>query len=272
MSNVKPTSSGKPAKKTKVALHRCWLLKIPQEIHERWSNQTEGAVLGQIKVSAGVKPGEQKLELKWNQEAEAYNMLTRVEKPYQGAQAATPGADNQLKSLIFNGTPVNAVALDSGAVERGVHNLFGYVERTVDVRPRLTTRYQRNVKQKMQASIKEKHGIKIKEQKMAARGGRQYMASKYVREVTKKRELRVKAPRDEVRGLIFLAFQTRAYLPFSHLLKVTRQPEKYLKQMVREVCDYHNSGEFARSFSLKPEYVISGDATSSSSAQKQPPQ
>jgi transcription initiation factor TFIIF subunit beta len=53
--------------------------------------------------------------------------------------------------------------------------------------------------------------------------------------------------------LIFKYFQQRDYWNIKDLNEYTRQPIVYLKEVLNEVCLYHNSGPNKGLYELKPE-------------------
>jgi TFIIF, beta subunit HTH domain/TFIIF, beta subunit N-terminus len=72
------------------------------------------------------------------------------------------------------------------------------------------------------------------------------------REVIKDRRYQLSRP--EVQEKLHSFFQKRPYGSFKDLQSATNQPTTYLKQILKGMCDYHQTGEYQFKYSLKQDY------------------
>lgn len=57
--------------------------------------------------------------------------------------------------------------------------------------------------------------------------------------------------KDQVQNMLFNAFEKHQFYNIKDLVKITRQPVAYLKEVLKEVCDYNIKN---RVWELKKEY------------------
>ncbi|MCL4152289.1 UNVERIFIED_CONTAM: hypothetical protein GTU68_036381, partial [Idotea baltica] len=59
---------------------------------------------------------------------------------------------------------------------------------------------------------------------------------------------------EKVQEMLFAAFEKHQYYNIKDLQKVTRQPITYLKEILKEMCDYNMKNPHKNMWELKPEY------------------
>uniref|UniRef100_M4BT53 Uncharacterized protein n=1 Tax=Hyaloperonospora arabidopsidis (strain Emoy2) TaxID=559515 RepID=M4BT53_HYAAE len=62
------------------------------------------------------------------------------------------------------------------------------------------------------------------------------------------------ADEDELKNLVFHHFEEREYWPLKELNFHCRQPESFLKEVLKEICIYHRKGPNKSCYELKPQY------------------
>lgn len=65
---------------------------------------------------------------------------------------------------------------------------------------------------------------------------------------------RVRDDRDAVLEMLFAAFEKHQYYNIKDLVKITRQPITYLKDILKDVCMYNLKNPHRNMWELKPEY------------------
>lgn len=60
--------------------------------------------------------------------------------------------------------------------------------------------------------------------------------------------------KDAVLEMLFAAFEKHQYYNIKDLVKITRQPITYLKEILKEVCNYNLKNPHKNMWELKPEY------------------
>ncbi|RXG70116.1 General transcription factor IIF subunit 2 [Armadillidium vulgare] len=60
--------------------------------------------------------------------------------------------------------------------------------------------------------------------------------------------------REKVQEMLFAAFEKHQYYNIKDLEKITAQPITYLKEILKEMCDYNLKNPHKNMWELKPEY------------------
>ena len=71
-----------------------------------------------------------------------------------------------------------------------------------------------------------------------------------------------RSSREEVYSMLFKAFEKHQYYNVKDLVNITQQPVSYLKEIMREICNYCMKPPYKSMWELKPEYrhyASSGD-------------
>ncbi|KAJ8670841.1 hypothetical protein QAD02_002100 [Eretmocerus hayati] len=65
---------------------------------------------------------------------------------------------------------------------------------------------------------------------------------------------KIRDDKDVVLDMLFAAFEKHQYYNIKDLVKITRQPVVYLKEILNEVCNYNLKNPHRNMWELKPEY------------------
>ena len=60
--------------------------------------------------------------------------------------------------------------------------------------------------------------------------------------------------KDKVMGMLFAAFEKHQYYNLKDLVEITKQPVTYLKEILKELCNYNLKNPHKNTWELKPEY------------------
>ncbi|MES1903444.1 MAG: General transcription factor IIF subunit 2, partial [Paramarteilia canceri] len=63
-----------------------------------------------------------------------------------------------------------------------------------------------------------------------------------------------RAERDAVYKMLFEAFEKHQYYNIKDLVNITQQPVTYLKEIMKEICNYCIKSPYKSMWELKPEY------------------
>eukprot|EP01083_Nonionella_stella_P041714 112991_1 len=76
----------------------------------------------------------------------------------------------------------------------------------------------------------------------------------------KRREVRYRMDEQELQNLICRTFDRQRYYKLPDLVKLTNQPQNYLKEVLAKICDYHREGDHRFMYSLKKSMWLHTDA------------
>lgn len=74
------------------------------------------------------------------------------------------------------------------------------------------------------------------------------------RQMKKAEGKKARDDKEIVLNMLFSAFEKHQYYNIKDLVKITRQPIGYLKEILKEVCDYSNKNPHKNMWELKKEY------------------
>jgi len=222
-----------------------WLVKVPQYIADPWMQAEYGTELGTVSLinkGANVSPEvemtlrPQALKIKEadkvpldfnckysNQIANEIKIFSENVEGRIGLEGLVHiKVDCAAKDPMLLGKLINARATQTRKLE--THDLKVFEEQEVDTYA------------SKQASIKNKlTGIEEKDKR-------------------KKGEKRERLPKHQLESLIFEAFYSSPMLTLAQLDKMVQQPVSYLKEVLSEMCVYHQSGKSRLHYELKDEF------------------
>ncbi|KAI0671342.1 transcription initiation factor IIF, beta subunit-domain-containing protein [Trametes maxima] len=244
-------------------LGKVWLVKIPRHLMERWSAiDEEGVHLANIRIyhhaesSLGRRPR---------------IVLTLPPDP------AHPGEPDEYEMDMVNHDVENQIVIAEREKEPGTGSrarttiLTGSVKHECNMRPTMTERYRRQLKERNRAAnaprrttkrIEDAHPGGRGEINMLTSGAKNHAGFNLVKTKPKPQkgqfERMARMPRDQLLDELFRAFQERERWPIRVLRERTQQPEAYLKEVLSEIAFLHRSGEFNGSWELMANYKGEG--------------
>tara|TARA_Y100001958_G_scaffold154555_1_gene143708 strand:+ start:1367 stop:1717 length:351 start_codon:yes stop_codon:yes gene_type:complete len=80
--------------------------------------------------------------------------------------------------------------------------------------------------------------------------------NKFIKKEKKKKNTtkKVRGNKREVQNTLFNLFENHKYWKLSDLVEKTQQPQRYLKKILEEICDYEKYGEHAEHWVIKEEW------------------
>ncbi|EIW57170.1 uncharacterized protein TRAVEDRAFT_168775 [Trametes versicolor FP-101664 SS1] len=244
-------------------LGKVWLVKIPRHLMERWSAiDEEGVHLASIRIyhqaesSLGRRPR---------------IVLTLPPDPKH------PEEPDEYEMDMVNHDVENQIVIAEREKEPGTASrarttiLTGSVKHECNMRPTLTERYRRQLKERNRAAnapkrttmrIEDAHPGGRGEINMLTSGAKNHAGFNLVKAKPKPQkgqfERMARMPRDQLLDELFRAFQERERWSIKVLRERTQQPEAYLKEVLSEIAFLHRSGEFNGSWELLANYKGEG--------------
>ncbi|DAZ97085.1 TPA: hypothetical protein N0F65_001269 [Lagenidium giganteum] len=222
-----------------------YLAKIPTALGASWKNIKESELmLGSIKLEKGSIGGRRKGMLTVNPST-LEDETTPTE--YRVEIGSTP-----LKLKVFSQDGSGRMA-----IEGTVTNTCTLIAQRNDQYSKLCK--QRLIKSMVKTRIVQpledlprvkKARIQFTIEKAEAEAEEETSDAKFNDRVDKK----VKMSKDELKNLVFHHFEEREFWPLKELNYHCRQPESFLKEVLKEICVYHRKGPNKSCYELKPQY------------------
>jgi hypothetical protein len=234
-----------------------YLLKLPSQILEEWNNIKEpGEILGHLDFAKGSTSSSSS-----STSSSGDKWRLRLDSRFSGAEKYAVCDVNERdmarmasRTLVFSGSSNRD--LREGKFEGEITKVFTVTparrvaafSSTMTKRARLKKKQRRTIMKLSAGSLaQERHADRL-----SALKRKREMPGRPEKKARK--ELRVKKAKDEVQEMILQAFKTHQYYSAKQLQAKTGQPMVYLKEILRDLCDRHDSGEHKHQYSLKELY------------------
>lgn len=225
---------------------RIWLVKIPKYMRQKWAeNPGTSTEVGKLKIQK--IPGKL-AQVKFSC-GEQY--LNDAEVPREHQFILHPVKEMTLG--VFSHMP--ASGSDGTITEVEKLYLEGHVIEKFECHP-IVDRYYLN--QKKAAVIKAaqpNRKVGFIDRPVNTYKPKTVHAHNIATEERKKLEgKKARDDKDRVMEVLYSAFEKHQYYNIKDLQKLTRQPITYLKEILKEVCDYNVKNPHKNTWELKPEY------------------
>ncbi|XP_003737600.1 general transcription factor IIF subunit 2 [Galendromus occidentalis] len=222
-----------------------WLVKVPKYIAEKWKKAAPLSEAGRIKISRQPN-GTNDITFKLSNVAEEEKIPTDHKFVISNIQQQSLAVYSQPKAVNEDGIECGQgkICLEGSIVQKGECRPIGNDIHYMDLKRRKI----------MEASQPKRAAIGLERVvqnfKPVARHVHQV---EY--EARKKNEgKKARGDRDQVLEMLFAAFEKHQYYNIKDLERITKQPAPFLKELLKEVCNYNVKNPHRNMWELKPEY------------------
>ncbi|XP_028170229.1 general transcription factor IIF subunit 2 [Ostrinia nubilalis] len=227
-----------------------WLVKVPKYIANKWDKAPGNIEVGKLKITrkTGNKPQVQ-LSL-----SEAVLCLKDP-----GEQSIPKdhrlGVSNETRQSL--GVFSHAVPSNTDSVVPESEKLYmeGRIVQKLECKP-----YANNTYYKLKSESIRKASMpqrQVQQLDRIVQTFKPVAVHKHDLEYQERKKAEGKKARDDkdaVLNMLFAAFEKHQYYNIKDLQKITRQPIVYLKEILKEVCNYNLKNPHKNTWELKPEY------------------
>ncbi|ORX54747.1 transcription initiation factor IIF, beta subunit [Piromyces finnis] len=226
---------------------KVWLVKVPKFLFDKWSSVTEeGIDYGKLKIknSSNTKSG--------------IDVTLELDDRFSQDLPKNYKLQFTNYSPKFGVIPTNEYIFTDNGKGAGV-SIEGVVHNEATISPIVDEYYKRIMNSRTEAATKHKRQTQIltvenekRAHRLTSYNGNSFAAqSKHKKTVQEKRE---RLPRDEVRRILFEAYEKYDNYNFKGLMEITNQPQSYLKEILAEIAVLNKRGPAVGTWQLKPEY------------------
>ncbi|KAG1714101.1 General transcription factor IIF subunit 2 [Nymphon striatum] len=241
----------------KDAPRKVWLVKVPKYIHTRWQKAPKSMNAGKLRISK-LPNGKPDVTFSLSEEMMSIkdsNDITNIPKEHKfvitNIAKQTLAAFSELQGTIGKGNK-NGQESKEGTI--GV-KLEGQVIQRAECKPVVDAKYMQ---------LKKDHILKacqplrtVKKIDGVVNNFKPISNHQFIIESDKKKKETGKKSRDakdKVMDMLFSAFEKHQYYNIRDLEQITRQPLPYLKEILKEICNYNVKNPHKNMWELKPEY------------------
>ncbi|ODN05413.1 General transcription factor IIF subunit 2 [Orchesella cincta] len=249
-STASSSQSGHSSSKVDLSLvnRGIWLVKVPKYLAERWARIPGNVEAGKLKIyksnSGGGKP---KVTLSLSE-------ATICAK--EAGDDDIPKEHDLIATAVTNQTMV-AFDVESGAQDEDPEKLsvLGKVHQKLECRPVYDTNYMQLKKTAIHKASQPTR--QVKQLDRVVQSYKPVSDHKNNKEYEERKKAEGKKARDDkekVLEMLFSAFEKHQYYNVKDLVRITNQPVGYLKEVLKEVCNYCVKNPHKNMWELKPEY------------------
>ncbi|KAJ1523775.1 hypothetical protein ONE63_001608 [Megalurothrips usitatus] len=226
-----------------------WLVKVPKYISQKWEKSAGNVEVGKLRISKSA-----------GQKAAVTLALSDNLVAQDGGQSTIPKdhrltvqiVERQTLGVFSHSSPSN---LDAVVPDSEKLCLEGKIQQKLECRPYADKGYMR-----LKAETFRKAAQPVRQIQQLDRVVHNFKPvsnHKHNIEYEERKKAEGKKARDDkdaVLEMMFAAFEKHQYYNIKDLVRITRQPVTYLKEILKEVCDYNIKNPHKNMWELKPEY------------------
>ncbi|XP_011642249.1 general transcription factor IIF subunit 2 isoform X1 [Pogonomyrmex barbatus] len=248
-----------------------WLVKVPKYIANKWEKAPGNIEVGKLKITkhpgqkaeVSLKLSEAVLALKEPGEGEIPKQhrldVTTVTRQMLGVFSHVARKFNEISKFnTFSAILIDFTATaSSDAIIPETEKLFmeGRIVQKLECRPYADNCYMKlKLESIKRASVPQRQ---VQQLDRVVQNFKPVSDHKHNIEYAEKKKAEGKKMRDDkdaVLDMLFAAFEKHQYYNIRDLVKITRQPIVYLKEILNEVCNYNLKNPHRNMWELKPEY------------------
>ena len=232
-----------------------WLVKVPKYIAERWESGGGGKDVGKLKI---VKRPHQKPDVSFTMDEKLTGAMPN-DSEIEQKTAITKNHNFVVSSLASQSLAVFSVSAGEPGKDGGPPpdklTLEGKVVQRAECRPINDKTYMTLKKDSIKRAIEPQRKTLSLKAPVVAYKPKSNHASNLAYDNKKKMEgKKSRDDKEHVMEMLFALFEKHQYYKINDLVKATRQPVTYLKQILNEVCDYNVKNPHKNMWELKEEY------------------
>ncbi|XP_035722868.1 general transcription factor IIF subunit 2-like [Vespa mandarinia] len=228
-----------------------WLVKVPKYIANKWEKAPGNIEVGKLKITKN--PGQKaEVSLRLSEAVLALKEPGEEDIPKQHRLDVTT-VTRQMLGVFSHVTP--SVTSDSIVPESEKLYMEGRIVQKLECRPYADNCYMKlKLESIKKASVPQRQ---VQQLDRVVHNFKPVSDHKHNIQYAEKKKAEGKKMRDNkdaVLDMLFAAFEKHQYYNIRDLVKITRQPIVYLKEILNEVCNYNLKNPHRNMWELKPEY------------------
>lgn len=225
-----------------------WLVKVPKYLAKSWEGVPGNSELGKLFIPT--QPGDKKpIKFIANQSLVKSNGDTL---PSEHVMTLQPTSHQRM--VVLSRSKDDKISFDGDVKQKG------------EVKPNADSAYMKLKSLSIKEAAKPKRLTQIINEEVASykpRGAAQLALEAEQRKKKEEARKTIREDKEVVQGRLFKAFEKQQYFNIKDLVRLTAQSTPYLKEILKEICNYCSSGAHKNMWELKPEYRHYKSASSS---------
>uniref|UniRef100_A0A2C9LS11 General transcription factor IIF subunit 2 n=1 Tax=Biomphalaria glabrata TaxID=6526 RepID=A0A2C9LS11_BIOGL len=242
-----------------------WLVKVPKYLSEQWKTCANGTEVGKLRISkprVSSKPDIVFTSFDVSKKAGPVLDSNGLIMPTTSTLPKKPtmvGSKNH-KFIVTNVGNQNLVVMSQLKTEIPGKDTYterisveGKVVQRAECHPIVDDQYKQLKKDQVQAQNTPQRQVKLLTTIVQSYKPVNDHISNEERK-TKKVEKRSRVEKEKVMDVLFNAFEKHQFYNVKDLVGITKQPVPYLKEILKEICNYNMTAPHKNMWELKPEF------------------
>ncbi|XP_058835015.1 general transcription factor IIF subunit 2 [Topomyia yanbarensis] len=229
-----------------------WLVKVPKYMANKWEKAPGNIEVGKLKISKQVG---QKAQVSLTLSDAVINIDPTDEIPRDHRLDVSVVTKQTLGVFSHSVPTVSGTNREDAVPEPEKLFMEGRIVQKLECRPYADNCY---MKMKLESIRKASQPARqVKSLEKIVHNFKPVSDHKHNIEDKERKKAEGKKSRDDknaVLDMLFNAFEKHQYYNIKDLVKITRQPISYLKEILKEVCDYNMKNPHKNMWELKKEY------------------
>ncbi|KAK9883549.1 hypothetical protein WA026_001729 [Henosepilachna vigintioctopunctata] len=227
-----------------------WLVKLPKYVAERWQKAGSGSEVGKMRIQ--MIPG-QKSQV-------SLTLSSAITNMHEDGQESIPKDFSLNVSTVTQQTlgvfsHVMPGSYDSGVPEIEKLYMEGKITQKVECIPHADDRYMRlKMESIRKAAIPKRQTIQLDTIVQMFKPVSDHKNNIEYMQRKKAEGKKARDDSDKVMDMLFAAFEKHQYYNIKDLVRITKQPVTYLKEIMKDLCRYNLKNPHRNMWELKPEY------------------
>lgn len=236
-----------------------WLVKVPKYLSEKWKKAPGSCEVGKLKITRSrISSSKPEIPEVLFTLSEA---LSRPDVTAGSSEVTQMGVPREHKFVLNGIGNQNLVVLsqtptpdsDLGSTEK--LSIEGKVTQRAECRPVANDTYMKLKRQQLEINNRPPRQIKQLDTLVINYKPVKEHSCMKEHELRKKNEGKnIRKEKNEVTDMLFSAFEQHQYYNVKDLIRITKQPIIYLKEILKEICIYNMKAPHKNMWELKPEY------------------
>ncbi|TMW52072.1 hypothetical protein DOY81_002852 [Sarcophaga bullata] len=233
-----------------------WLVKVPKYIAQKWEKAPSNMDVGKLRISK--TPG-QKAQVSLSLTQAVVNLDPEEEIPTEHILDVSV-VTKQTLGVFSHMVPSTATSNSSSSKESSSQDaeklyMEGRIVQKLECRPIADNCYMKlKLESIRKASVPQRKVQPIDKIVQNFKPVKDHAHNIEYRERKKAEGKKARDDKNAVMDMLFNAFEKHQYYNIKDLVKITKQPIGYLKEILKEVCDYNMKNPHKNMWELKKEY------------------
>lgn len=231
-----------------------WLVKVPKYISECWKKASPGDEVGKVVISK--QKGSSEVKFSVNDRLAAADAMMSDEPatiPTDHIFTMT-GIANQTMCVLSTESQPGSSSNQHSTISEYKVAVEGKVIQRAECRPIENAGYMALKRSRLEAGNRPRNEVVQLSKPVSIKPKAIHESELEYNQRKKEEGKKTRLEKEQVQDLLFAAFEKHQYYNVKDLVRITNQPITFLKEVLKEICNYNMKAPHKNMWELKEEY------------------